>query len=274
MTSSLKPLKPKSSADSDTGKLRRLATSNLEPPAEVWNPPAITSVEDTGLSKLNIVDLILKVLYNSGDMLGHEIQEHLRLPFNGVLDGIIEFMKHEEMIAVSGGGGIGEISFRYMISSIGISKAHEAMERTAYAGAAPVPLDEYIASVYAQNREPLEVHLEDMRRVTDHLIVDDSMLDKLGPAINSGTSIFLYGPPGNGKTTLSENVGRMILGDDMWIPYAIDVDGQVIQLFDDINHELADDQTPVKYGTGRQADPRWVKIQTPHDYGRWGIEDE
>src|SRR5690606_5719009 len=97
-----------------------------------------------------------------------------------------------------------------------------------------------------------------------NLIVSDEMLSKVGPAINSGRSIFLYGPPGNGKTTISEKIGRMILGDDIWIPYSIDVDGQIVQVFDGVNHELSD--APVmksKPGTGVSPDPRWVKIKRP-----------
>jgi SpoVK/Ycf46/Vps4 family AAA+-type ATPase len=97
-----------------------------------------------------------------------------------------------------------------------------------------------------------------------NLIVSDEMLSKVGPAVNSGRSIFLYGPPGNGKTTISEKIGRMILGDDIWIPYAIDVDGQIVQIFDGVNHELSD--APVvkaKPGTGVIPDPRWVKIKRP-----------
>ncbi|NJR12476.1 hypothetical protein HC776_00885 [bacterium] len=96
-----------------------------------------------------------------------------------------------------------------------------------------------------------------------NLIVSKEMLDVLGPAANSGTSIFLYGPPGNGKTTLSEAIGRVILGDDMWIPYAIDVDGQVIQMYDSVNHELSDDQSTVKYKVGQVGDARWVRIKRP-----------
>lgn len=230
---------------------------------EVWNPRPLQKVEDTGLSKLNIADLVLKVLYNGGDMYGHEISSRLKLPFGGVLDGIIEWLKHEQLIDIGGGGGIGEASYRYIITSKGVQKALEAMERTAYAGAAPVPLEEYIESTYAQNRRKLSVNREGMMKVTEKLIVSTDMLDQLGPAVNSGTSIFLYGPPGNGKTTLSEAVGKFILGDDMWIPYAIDVDGQVIQIFDDINHELSEDQAPLKYGTGLTADPRWVRVKRP-----------
>lgn len=233
-----------------------------KPPA--WSPPPIRNIEDTGLPKLNLVDLVLKVLYFRGDMVGHQIGDVIRLPFAGVIDQIIEFLKREKLVEIAAGsGGLGEASYRYVISGKGIERALEALDRTQYAGAAPVPLTDYIASVKAQNRDKKPIREADMLKVMENLIVSKDMLDKIGPAANSGTSIFLYGPPGNGKTTLSEAIGSVILGEDMWIPYAIDVDGQVIQMFDHVNHVLSNDQTPLKYGTGSVADPRWVRIKRP-----------
>lgn len=241
-----------------TGGLHLNETGQL-----VWSPPAIGTVEDTGLSKLFISDLVLKLLYFQGDMIGDTIAKTVKLPFNGVVDQVLEFLKREKLIEIKGGTGIGEAAFRYAITAEGIKRALDALERTTYAGAAPVPLDLYIESVNAQKREGQTVRENDMRKVMDNLIVSKDMLDKLGPAANSGTSIFLYGPPGNGKTTLSEAVGRVILGEDMWIPFAFEVDGQIVKLFDQVNHELSEDQTPLKYGTGSVADPRWVKIKRP-----------
>ncbi|MEM9951052.1 MAG: ATP-binding protein [Chloroflexota bacterium] len=243
-----------------TGSLNKKPTTGI---LGAWNPPPLTNVSDTGLTTLALADLVLKVLYFRGDLQGHDIADVIKLPFNGIVDKVLEFLKREKMIEITGTQGFGEASYRYEILGEGMKRALEAIDRTQYAGPAPVPLQEYINAINAQKRQEASIKEEDMRKVLDNLIVDKFMLDKIGPAANSGTSIFLYGPPGNGKTTLSEAIGRVILGEDMYIPYAIDVDGQVIQIFDFVNHELSEDQTPAKYGTGEVADPRWVRIRRP-----------
>ncbi|MBZ0276684.1 MAG: ATP-binding protein, partial [Anaerolineae bacterium] len=185
-----------------------------------WTPPPLNSLEETGLNLLNVADLVIKVLYLGGVMAGHDIAEIVKLPFVGVLDNIMDFLKREKYVEVRGSGGFGEASYQYVISGKGSEKAHEAMDRSQYAGPAPVTLSDYVRAMRMQNRERLVVHQDDLRMVMQHLVISDEMLDRIGPAVNSGRSIFLYGPPGNGKTTVAETVGRMILGDDMWIPYA------------------------------------------------------
>ncbi len=227
-----------------------------------WSPQPLTRLEDTGLNALNVSDLVLKVLYLGGVLAGYEIAEIVKLPFTGVLETIIDFLKREKYIEVRGSGGIGESSYQYIISAKGADKAREASERSQYAGPAPVTLEQYIESLKAQNRERLTVHESELKQVLNHLVISEDMLGRVGPAINSGRSIFLYGPPGNGKTTIAEVVGRLILGDDMWIPYAIDVDGQVIRVFDDVNHVVSD-KASIKQATGLVADPRWIRIQRP-----------
>ncbi len=228
-----------------------------------WNPPALNSIEDTGLTKLNVADLVMKVLYFSGDLTGRMISEIVKLPYNGVLDGVVEFLKREKFLEIKGSGGLGESSYRYVISDRGSEKAREALERSHYAGPAPVSLQNYIQAMHIQNLKRPPVHQDQLRGLMENLVVSDEMLSKVGPAVNSGRSIFLYGPPGNGKTTIAERVGRMILGEDLWVPFAIDIDGQIIQIFDSINHEVAEDATAIKQGTGLVPDPRWVKIKRP-----------
>lgn len=239
------------------------ATGSLEGADQLWNPPPLSSIEDTGLNLLFIADLVLKVLYYGGVMTGLKIGDVVKLPYTGVLDPVMEFLKREKFVEVRGSSGFGESSFQYIITDKGADKAREAMERSQYAGPAPVPLSRYVESTRLQNMKKLIVHQEDLRKVMTNLIISDEILSKIGPAVNSGRSIFLYGPPGNGKTTISEKIGRMILGDDMWIPYAIDVDGQIVQVFDSVNHELSELGSPKVKGTGTSPDMRWVRIKRP-----------
>lgn len=238
-------------------------TGSLESTA-AWAPPAIGSIEATGLHLLGIADLVLKILYYGGVMPGTRIADTVKLPYTGVLDDVMEFLKREKYVDVRGSSGFGESSFQYLITDKGSEKAREAMERSQYAGPAPVPLRAYIEAIEAQNRRKLVVHQEDLRRIMTNLVISDEMLSRIGPAVNSGRSIFLYGPPGNGKTTVSEKIGRMILGDDIWIPYALDVDGQIVQVFDSVNHEISSTSDErVKMKTGEVQDPRWIKIKRP-----------
>ncbi|MGQ9887002.1 MAG: ATP-binding protein [Aggregatilineales bacterium] len=229
----------------------------------VWTPPIIETIADTGLNLLYVSDLVLKVLYYGGVMAGHVIADVVKLPYTGVLDTVMEFLKREKYIEVRGATGFNESAYQYVITLKGAEKARDAMERSQYAGPAPVPLRQYIESVHGQNVRKLVVHQEDLRRIMTNMVISDELLSQIGPAVNSGRSIFLYGPPGNGKTTISEKIGRMILGDDIWIPYAIDVDGQIVQVFDSVNHELSEQETRVKSGTGKVRDMRWIRIKRP-----------
>ncbi|MBT3389998.1 MAG: AAA family ATPase [Chloroflexi bacterium] len=232
-------------------------------------PAPITKVEDTGLSQLWLQDLVLKVLYFQGYLTGFQVAETVALPFAGVTDQILNALKREKFVEVkSSQMGLGEGSYQYAITGAGIDRAREALERSQYAGPAPVPLEVYNRSIRNQQRGRLRVTSRVLRQALAHLVLNETTFQRIGPAVNSGSSIFLYGPPGNGKTSVARSVGQMILSTTMYIPYAIYVDGQVVKLYDNVNHKRAPEKDTTARGTGSlragaRRDTRWVLIQRP-----------
>jgi predicted ATPase with chaperone activity len=150
----------------------------------------------------------------------------------------------------------------------GIDRAREALERSQYAGAAPVPIDVYNDAVRRQAQGRVVVTTRAMRQLMSNLVISETTFQRLGPALNSGSSIFLYGPPGNGKTSIARAFGSLVMSQNMYIPFALYVDGQVVKMYDSVNHELIKEADTTSRGTGSlrtgtRRDPRWVKIKRP-----------
>ena len=232
-------------------------------------PQPITRVEDTGINQLWLQDLVLKILYFQGFLSGYKLAEEVCLPFAGVTQNLLETLKRDKLIEVkSSQMGLGEGAYTYTITLGGIDRAREALERSQYAGPAPVPIQVYNEAIRKQNRGRPTVTERSLTQALSQLVLSDTIIQRVGPAVNSGTSIFMYGPPGNGKTTIARAIGSMVSRGSMYIPYALYIDGMVVKLYDTVNHQLAPDELSSSHGTGSlrssaRRDPRWVRIRRP-----------
>lgn len=248
--------------------------NNQEPLAEeiknTFVPPPIHHIEDTGLSSLWLQDLILKILYYQGYLSGFRIAEELTLPFGGVVDQLLENLKKEKLVEVKPVQqmGLGEGGYTYSTTGLGLERAQEAITRCQYVGPAPVPLQDYNKAILSQSRARTMVRDHDLREAFSDLVLSDQIYERIGPAVNSGTSIFLYGPPGNGKTSIARAIGSLNPNQSMFIPYAIYIEGQVVKLYDSVNHQIITEEANHLTGTGMlkeslRRDLRWVHIQRP-----------
>ena len=223
-------------------------------------PQVPTTLEQTGLTTDMIEQLLVKTLYG-GELTGLMLADRLRLPF-AIIEPIIERIRIERLIEVR--GGTSTATYRYTPTDLGRDRAQQYLAINQYTGAAPVPLATYVAQMRALAASRGYIDRERLRRGFAHLIVQESVLDQLGPAANANKAIFLYGPPGNGKTVLAEGLSRT-LGGDMYMPYAIEVEGHIITMYDPISHEALDADVPDASSIIAAAprDRRWVRIRRP-----------
>jgi len=221
------------------------------------------SIAETGLPAGFIQDLALKIIYFAGEIAAHAVAEEMRLPHNNIVENVLSFLVKEEFCQITGAQGYSERAYRYTVTTKGSNKAQELLARNQYAGPAPVPLMTYIETVHQQAIGSISVQQGTIRDAFGDIVISDAMLRRVGPAVNSARSIFLYGPPGNGKTTIAERMARL-LGGSVYLPHAIFADGQIIRLYDQINHR-AIEETPRVGATGDLArrDQRWVLCRRP-----------
>src|SRR5256714_5330114 len=226
---------------------------------EIPLPPEPQSIEQTGLTLSFIADLALKTLYLRGQMTMAELSTALGLPITNVIDKVMEFLKGERLVEIRGGTGLSAASYQFVIVDRGSEKAQEALARSQYVGKAPVPLQAYLEAVKRQTISNISVTQEELAHAFSHMVIPRETLGQLGPAVNSGKSIFLFGPPGNGKTTIAEVLVSLLRG-EVVLPYAVEVDQQVIKVYDQVYHRAALD--PVVADRLR-FDHRWIVSKRP-----------
>lgn len=247
------------------------------------NAPAPTSprnLVESGLAMSQVCDLILKQLYLHGTLLGVEICRNARLPFN-VIDECLRFLKDDHCLEVSGGDVIGRVSYRFSLTEVGRTRAREAFEFCRYVGPAPVPLEQYVEQCKRQAVAGINCTPEALLEAFEDLIIPPALIEELGPAVCSGKSIFLYGPPGNGKSRVAKGLGKFLNlhGGEIYVPYAIHSENSIVTIFDPSLHQTTDDdeirmllgdasnsQTQTDIGRllhENHPDMRWRRVRRP-----------
>lgn len=232
----------------------------------MWFPKRPQSLEEAKLKHYFVRENILKILLTRGVTRGIEFCEVLKLPFS-LIDPQLHHLRDNDCLAPVGGAGIGGYEgMDFALTENGRSQAASLLQRSPYVGPAPVEVNDYFDSVQQQKFQSRWIKRQHIQAAFHDVVISPDYLNKLGPAINSGGPIFLYGQPGNGKTMLSERLAR-IFKQGIFVPYAIQVDGQIIQFLDEKVHkriqmEQLPDNHPAK-ADPRSIDSRWVYVYRP-----------
>ncbi len=221
-------------------------------------PPVPLTIEDLDINDSFVSDMVMRTLYFKGNVSGGEVAISLRIPFYGIVSLALEQLRRQELIDISGQVGLGDAGYQYSLTSKGQQRAQETLVKTAYSGPMPVSLNDLIASIRAQTIKNVVVTRQSIKKAFSDLVISDTLFAYIGPAVNSGSSVFLFGAAGNGKTSIAERITRL-MGDAIYVPYAVETDGQVVKLYDPINHNPLDDADLNKIN----YDARWVRIKRP-----------
>jgi len=216
---------------------------------EKYFPPYPDTPEDLGIPQNVLINLMLKMVLIEGETTLSRLSSRLKL-HPAVCTTLFEHLRKEQYVEVKGMQGN---DYRLALTSSGRSVAQDRYSVNQYVGPAPVTLDAYSDAVRTQTTR-MRITRERLREVFHDLVITDDVLDQLGPAIQSNSQIFLYGSTGNGKTSIAERLVR-VFEDDVYLPYAVEVDGQIINIYDSVVHRALD---PVE-----GADPRWIRCNRP-----------
>ncbi len=228
--------------------------------------PTIATVAETGLSRELISGLLLKTLHQRGGLSGFEVADAMALPFTVADELLVELQRHR-LVEVRETDGPARSSYHFALTNAGHGRALEELSASRYVGPAPVPLSQYLESVEKQAVASVRIERERLEDALAELVLPDGFLDALGPAVNSGKSLFLYGDPGNGKTRIARAIAAT-LGDAFFVPFAIELDGLAMVLFDPTHHEPVGERHPMRSGPSlvrevAEYDRRFILVRRP-----------
>lgn len=221
-------------------------------------PPALHQLADVGLEVEQIDSIVLKYLLIRGNSGGRQLSEQLGLPFS-LMEKVLFDLKAAQLVAQKGAAALSD--FVYQLTPQGVEDARRSYQHCTYFGTLPVPLEDYIASVQAQSIRRLQPTAEHLACVFADLMVCEQLREQIGQAVHAGKGFFLHGAPGNGKTSIAERVARAF-GQQIWIPRAIGIAGDIVRLYDPCNHEEIP-LTEAEAATIGAYDRRWVRIRRP-----------
>jgi hypothetical protein len=226
---------------------------------EPWRPQEPESLKQCGVAESAIEAIIFRFLLSIGECEGRGVADQLKLPFR-LIEPILTRLKMEQLVAYRASTPTND--YVYAMTESGRNVARNCSKDCSYFGACPVKLKDYVASVKYQSVEGQHPKKADLQAAFADLLINPRMLDKLGPAINSGRGMFLFGYPGNGKTSIAERVTNAF-GKYIWIPRAVDIDGEIMRVYDPMSHELAMPEIATGLLDIAGYDKRWVRIKRP-----------
>ncbi|MCS6907653.1 MAG: ATP-binding protein [Anaerolineales bacterium] len=220
-------------------------------------------VEDLKIPQSIVLDIIFRLLFNEGNVALARFVEVLKIS-NRIIDEILAWMQKEHLVEVAKAiGDLGRLGYVYTLTEAGEERARAAFERSQYIGPVPVCIPDYNLGIEMQTNRRRYVQAAQVKEALRGLILPEDFHRRIGPAINSGSSLFLYGPPGNGKTTVAQAISRLISGTDpIWLPYAITAGGHIIQIHDRLIHHPAKPDAQSRAELGR-IDGRWALFHRP-----------
>ena len=228
-------------------------------PTTLFHPKEPASLEATGLTEALVDSLIGKFLLGAHSAQGRQIAHAVSVPFS-IIEKRLVALKTRRLLTSTNVSAFGDFTFQLLEE--GQKQAKQWLESCSYVGPAPVPLEQYVESVRAQSIMNQSVNRESIAAAFQSLSIDASILSRIGPAIRSGASLFLYGAPGNGKTSIAERIARAF-GSSIWIPHALVIDGCIIKMFDVSYHQPIETAACPSVLRTQGFDARWIRVERP-----------